>query len=163
MEKKKGFTLVELLIVIVILAVLASLVLPRMLAQPERAIVAEAVNYLGVIRRAQEAVVGPTGTTGGQWIAATSSNRGAALERGWGGLGLSQLPYGTNFRYTCTAGAYGSTSAVLNGPGTCSAFRVGGTKNGSSITMNLNTGLIMACGGAYKLVGKSGQMGTTCA
>ena len=48
----KGFTLIEVLIVIVIIAIMASLSVPRFMGQSERAKVSEAVNTLGVLRRA---------------------------------------------------------------------------------------------------------------
>ena len=50
---KKGYTLVEILTVVVILAVLATLVLPRFTGQSERAVVAEAVSMLSAIRQAE--------------------------------------------------------------------------------------------------------------
>ncbi|HNX68065.1 MAG TPA: prepilin-type N-terminal cleavage/methylation domain-containing protein [Candidatus Omnitrophota bacterium] len=52
--KNKGFTLIEVLIVVVIIAVLASLILPRMTAQIKRAESAEAMQMIGVMRRAAE-------------------------------------------------------------------------------------------------------------
>ncbi len=51
---KKGFTLVEVLIVVVIIAILASLIVPRMLAQTEKAKAAEALQMVGAIKRAAE-------------------------------------------------------------------------------------------------------------
>jgi len=51
---KKGFTLVEVLIVVVIIAILASLIVPRMLAQTEKAKAAEAIQMVGAIKRAAE-------------------------------------------------------------------------------------------------------------
>ena len=53
---QKGFTLIEIIVVVVILAILASLILPRMLQQTERANIAEAQQYLGAIRRSQIAL-----------------------------------------------------------------------------------------------------------
>lgn len=53
MNSKKGFTLTEILIVVVILGVLAALVLPRFMKQDERGIVAEAVANLSAIRQAE--------------------------------------------------------------------------------------------------------------
>jgi prepilin-type N-terminal cleavage/methylation domain-containing protein len=52
-NKKKGFTLLELLLTVVILAVLATLVVPRMIHQIEKAKEAEAVIHLGAIRSAE--------------------------------------------------------------------------------------------------------------
>ncbi len=51
---KKGFTLVEVLIVVVIIAILASLIVPRMLMQTEKAKAAEAMQAVGIIKRAAE-------------------------------------------------------------------------------------------------------------
>jgi prepilin-type N-terminal cleavage/methylation domain-containing protein len=49
---RRGFTLLELIIVIIILAILASLAVPRFLVQTERARAAEALQHLSVIRGA---------------------------------------------------------------------------------------------------------------
>ena len=48
---KKGFTLIEILIVIVILGTLATLALPKITAQIETARAAEAMNIFGFLRR----------------------------------------------------------------------------------------------------------------
>ena len=52
-NKKKGFTLLEVLIATVVISVLAALVIPRVLHQVEKAKVAEAVTNLGAIRSAE--------------------------------------------------------------------------------------------------------------
>lgn len=49
--KAKGFTLAEVLIVVVIIAILASLAVPRFFGQTEKAKTAEAINMLSAIRR----------------------------------------------------------------------------------------------------------------
>lgn len=51
--KRKGFTLLELLIVVIIVGILASLALPRFLRAAEKARWAEARSMLGTIRGAQ--------------------------------------------------------------------------------------------------------------
>ena len=49
---KKGFTLIEIIIVIVILGILATLALPRITGQMESAKAAEAMNIFGAVKRA---------------------------------------------------------------------------------------------------------------
>lgn len=53
MNYKKGFTLIELIIVIVVIGILATIALPRYSKVVERARVAEAKSMLSAIRNAQ--------------------------------------------------------------------------------------------------------------
>ena len=53
MEKRRGFTLLELIMVIVIIGILASLAAPTYFKTVERARIAEARKMLGMIRSAQ--------------------------------------------------------------------------------------------------------------
>ena len=55
MIKTKGMTLTEILIVVVVLAILASLMIPRFTNQRERGVVAEAIANLSAIRQAEAA------------------------------------------------------------------------------------------------------------
>ncbi len=50
---KRGFTLVELLIVVVIVGILATLAIPRFQGHHEHARVAEAMNVLSAMRKGQ--------------------------------------------------------------------------------------------------------------
>jgi prepilin-type N-terminal cleavage/methylation domain-containing protein len=55
MMKKNGFTLTELMIVVVIVGLLAAIAIPRYVSQMERGFVAEAVQMLSAIRQAEVA------------------------------------------------------------------------------------------------------------
>jgi prepilin-type N-terminal cleavage/methylation domain-containing protein len=61
-KARKGFTLVELAVVIVIIGVLAAFGVPRFLRSVEKSKAAEAFGYLSAVRSSQERYISQTGT-----------------------------------------------------------------------------------------------------
>ncbi|MBU9888430.1 MAG: prepilin-type N-terminal cleavage/methylation domain-containing protein [Candidatus Omnitrophica bacterium] len=109
--KKNGFTLTEVLMVVVIIGVLSSLIIPRFTAQPERANAAEAAGILGAIRQGELAYRLDTGV----YLAPGN----------WALLGLDN-PNSAKWTYT-----------VDSGSGAATAERQGGTYDGDTITLSI--------------------------
>jgi prepilin-type N-terminal cleavage/methylation domain-containing protein len=61
-KSRKGFTLVELAVVIVIIGVLAAFGVPQFLKSVERSKAAESFNYLSAVRAAQERYLAQNGS-----------------------------------------------------------------------------------------------------
>jgi len=137
MRKQKGFTLIEILIVVVILAVLAAMILPRFLNQAENAYIAEAQQVLGVLRRAYANQI-DLGVTPAALTTATS-----ATDAGMAPLGLKAIT-ATNFGYSCTAA------------GTCTAFRGPGATTAALGSVTLDISGTFSCDGTkYTLISAS--------
>jgi prepilin-type N-terminal cleavage/methylation domain-containing protein len=91
----KGFTLIEIIIVIVIIGVLATLALPRITGQIEASRGAEAMNMFGAIRRSAINCVDMSNISGN----AAGARVAAARCLRWVELGMSE-PVGAQFTYT---------------------------------------------------------------
>ena len=64
-QKDQGFTLIDLLVVIIIIGVLAAIALPNLLGQVGKARESEAKNTIGALNRAQQARFTETGSFAG--------------------------------------------------------------------------------------------------
>ena len=118
----KGFTLIEIIIVIVIIGVLATLALPRITGQIEASRGAEAMNMFGAIRRAAiNCVDMGTVVAGGEAAAANNCIT-------WANLGMT-APTGAQFTYN---------SAVAGGIMT---FRASRAANSVCMVLDATTGV----------------------
>lgn len=131
-KKQSGFTLIEVLMVVVIIGILASLIVPRFSSAPEKAIVAEANQMLGAMIRAQIANV----DGGGNFSALLDTD--ATSDTKWGRLGMkapgAAVASGTGpkFTYTCTSPS-------------CTATR----KDQPAKTLNITLAGVWTCGADY--------------
>lgn len=128
-RKQKGFTLIEVLIVVVIIAVLAALILPRFLSQPERAVIAEAQLTLGALVRAQT----QRADSAGGFLACAGIGAGAGTCQSVLGITPSVVKY----NYAC------------NALGSCTATRIGGPAGAAAGTITLTQAGSFACGAGY--------------
>jgi prepilin-type N-terminal cleavage/methylation domain-containing protein len=133
-RKGQGFTLIEVLIVVVIIGVLAALVIPRFVAAPEKAIAAEANQMLGSLIRAQQARIdgGSSFLVNGPPLNATA----------WTALGMVS-PVTSKFVYSC------ATSPE------CTAARTPSGGSASTITFNSTTNA-WACTTSYTALANGG-------
>ncbi len=96
MHRKNGFTLTEILIVVAILGILASLAIPRLFPQTERARAAEAISILSAIRQGEEAYRLEKGTYKALTAASTATD--------WNQIGMDAPAAAANngpfFNYT---------------------------------------------------------------
>ncbi len=84
-RSRKGFTLVELAVVIVIIGVLAAFGVPQFLKSVERSKAAEAFNYLAAVRAAQERYLAKngfyySGTVGAGGVYSENEDTGETLD-----------------------------------------------------------------------------------
>ena len=103
MKNKKGFTLIELMIVVVIIGILAALAIPRFMAASKKAKISEAKGILKQVYIAAEAYY----QENGQYPATGTFNDASTQNTGWTpitGLVVDRPSGYPRFTYQITAG-----------------------------------------------------------
>lgn len=127
--KMSGFSLIEIMIVILILAIVATMALPKILLAPESAYLAEMNMMMGVLARQQARYMHLTGDNKGVTVDDTQET--------WDRIGMT-MPVNSKYTYTCNGNA-----------GHCVAQRtILGTN--SAATFNFKTMTWLSCTGALE-------------
>lgn len=140
--KHTGFTLLEVLFIVAIIAILAALVIPRLMMPREQVLAEEAQEFLETIRLSQINVRDRGSAPG--WTLAKSYRQGEAPDPGWNILAVKPLTEEAPFAYVCHPDR-----------GACTAKRVGSAgepKTGGIIAIDLETGNFY-CEAPYAVIG----------
>lgn len=135
---KKGFTLAEVLIVIIIIAVLGAIALPRYGAQTNKARVGEALNMMGAIRRGAEALFDATDSytgddTGVINSLALTANTNGVVSGNWSKLGISGMDRKKSIFYAYDGFYYPAVgNAVLSNYQICAGYIKGSGNEGTA-------------------------------
>jgi len=129
---KKGFTLVELMVVIVIIGVLAAVAIPKMVAAADKAKAAEGPQMLGTISNLQHAYRAAANTFISCPMTANSAAGAKAVAVstcGWAEIGLDVTPFSRYFNFAVTE-AGGAEAAAFTAHA-IQFVRLGGVTGGA--------------------------------
>ena len=124
---RKGFTLVELAVVIVIIGVLAAFGVPKFLQSVEKSKAAEAFNYLSTLAAAQERYIAQNGTYYNGTVQTIGGSNTDGID-----VTLPTLQYFT--AGTCTAGGAGSSGSGTP-TWTCTLTRIASSSSYGAYTV----------------------------
>ncbi len=132
-QQDKGFTLVELLVVIIIIGILSAIALPSFLNQANKAKQSEARQYVGSMNRAQQAYYLEKGMFA-DWT-------------NFGSLGLGVRTQTTNYTYNISGGGQGSTNVTNQAQPRTNAIKavIGGVQLGTVTSTSEATSLAILC------------------
>ena len=114
---KKGFTLVELMVVIVIIGVLAAVAIPKMMAATNKAKAGEGPQILRSIASMEAAFKAENDT----YIDAAASTKGEATGA-WKGLGFDQNPFSRYFTFSVSGANVSYNTSGSYSPPFANAF-----------------------------------------
>ncbi|MCF7874251.1 MAG: prepilin-type N-terminal cleavage/methylation domain-containing protein [Candidatus Omnitrophica bacterium] len=118
---RKGFTLIELIVVVIVIAILASFAVPQYITSIERAKKAKAENALGIIAQAEKMYRAENDTYVNFASGAADATLGSYVE-------LDEVDNDTDWNYQVT----GATTTAF----TATATRSGGSNNGETVTVD---------------------------
>ena len=137
---RSGFTLVELITTMVVMAVLAGVAIPRFLNQSEKVVTAEAISALGAIKRAETRFFDENGA---YWAPVAGGGGGPAQTNICDNLVTAQNALAINLTDICVVSgprwAYSINLAVV-GSIQFIAVRINGGPAGSIILNHSTTG-----------------------
>lgn len=138
---REGFTLIEVLIVVVIIAALAAMVIPRFVGQVDRTKTAEGFQMIGAVRQGAERLYATTGSYSYEYI---MSSPGSQEEGDWRLLGLKDF-YQQKF-FNVDYEGYGSDGYYVSVWNT-----IGGAWTRMAVTVSLSEGTTSwDCTGYFK-------------
>ncbi len=126
MNRGRGFTLVELLITLSILGILASLTIPRLFPQTERARAGEAITLLSAIRQGEEAHI----LENGVYLALAANDTNAD----WNQIGMDNP--NNNADFFAYSVAVGNPANTFDATATRNNVNDAGGNNGRTIILD---------------------------